>query len=82
MSVFRSSEACPVYNRPSSSNALRSKPDFVATTFLALNIVIWVQFPIRFADALQPAVQYYAEVGGNPHAGDAIATGFRVKITF
>jgi porin len=30
----------------------------------------------------QPAVQYYAEVGANPHAGDAVAAGFRLKVTF
>jgi carbohydrate-selective porin OprB len=31
---------------------------------------------------LQPAVQYFAEVGANPHKGDAVAAGFRTKVTF
>ena len=31
---------------------------------------------------LQPAVQYFAEVGANPKQGDAVAAGFRMKATF
>ncbi|PYX83569.1 MAG: hypothetical protein DMG70_09845 [Acidobacteria bacterium] len=31
---------------------------------------------------LQPAVQYYADRGANSHRGDAVAAGFRLKVTF
>jgi porin len=31
---------------------------------------------------LQPAVQYFDEVGANPRQGDAVAAGFRLKVTF
>jgi hypothetical protein len=31
---------------------------------------------------LQPVVQYFDEVGAEPHQGDAVAAGFRLKIAF
>ena len=31
---------------------------------------------------LQPALQYYADLGANSHLGNAVIAGFRVKVTF
>lgn len=31
---------------------------------------------------LQPTVQYYADLGANPHSGDGVASGFRLLVIF
>jgi porin len=57
---------------------LQSLPVLGAEKAFELNYL----FQVNHWLVLQPAVQYYAEVGANSHAGDAVAAGFRLKVTF
>lgn len=60
------------------SYELQSLPVFGAEKAFEVNYM----FQVTPWIVLQPAVQYFAEVGANPHQGNAVAAGFRLKVTF
>jgi hypothetical protein len=60
------------------SYLLQSQPVLGAEKAVEVNYL----FQVTHRLVLQPAVQYFAEVGANPRQGDAIAAGFRLKLTF
>jgi porin len=67
-----------ISDRFNQSFLLQSLPVLGAEKAFELNYM----FQVNHWLMLQPAVQYYAQVGANPHAGDAVAAGFRLKVTF
>jgi porin len=60
------------------SYLLQSQPVLGAEKAFEVNYM----FQVTHWLVLQPAVQYFAEVGANPRQGDAVAAGFRLKVTF
>jgi porin len=60
------------------SYVLQSLPVLGAEKAFEVNYL----FQVTHWLALQPAVQYFAEVGADPHQGDAVVAGFRLKVTF
>ena len=57
---------------------LHSLPTFGAEKAFELNYMVRAQPWL----IIQPAVQYYANLGGDTHRGDAVVAGFRVKVSF
>jgi carbohydrate-selective porin OprB len=57
---------------------LHSLPTFGAERAFELNYMVRAQPWL----VIQPAVQYYVDLGGDTHRGDAVVAGFRIKVTF
>jgi porin len=60
------------------SYLLHNLPTYGAEHAFELNYMIQVTPWL----ILQPAVQYYADLGAATHSGDGVAAGFRLKVTF
>src|SRR6202021_3047526 len=57
---------------------LHSLPTFGAEKAFELNYMVRAQPWL----IIQPAVEYYANLGGDTHRGDAVVAGFRIKVSF